>query len=45
MRYELIANKGNDVVYKKTYNLVEAQIIEWELRMTGYKTKIVINER
>lgn len=45
MRYEIVANKGTDTVYKKTFNPVEAQIIEWELRMNGYKTKMIINER
>ena len=43
-RIEIIASKGKDVVYKKTFNPIEAQIIDWELRMQGYKTRIVVNE-
>jgi len=45
MRYEIVANKGNDVVYIKTFNEIEATIKEWELRLRGYKTKLIINEK
>ena len=45
MRYEIVAHKQKDTVYKKTYNPVKAQITEWELRMKGYTTKIIINEK
>ena len=45
MRYEIVANKGNDVVYIKTYNEIEATIKEWELRLSGYTTKLIINEK
>lgn len=41
MRFDIVANKGKDVVYKTTYSEVEAIIIEWELRMSGYKTRVV----
>ena len=43
-RYEIIASKGNDINYIKTYNPIEAQVKEWEYRMAGYKTKTVITE-
>lgn len=43
-RIEIVANKGTDTVYIKTYNEVEATIKEWELRMNGYTTKVVTNE-
>lgn len=43
-RYEITAHKGNDLVYKKTFNKVEAVITEWELRMSGYKTKMTITK-
>lgn len=45
MRYEVVANKGNDVVYIKSYNEIEITIKEWELRLSGYKTKVIINEK
>lgn len=48
MRYEITAyNKNNkkDIVYIKTNSQVEATIREWELRMSGYNTKIIINEK
>ena len=43
-RYEVIASKGSDVVYKKTSSPVEAVIIAWELKMQGYKTRTVTTE-
>lgn len=44
-RFEIVANKGNDTVYKNCKdNEVEAILIDWELRMKGYNTKIVKNE-
>lgn len=43
-RYEVIASKGSDVVYKKTSSPVEAVIIAWELKMRGYKTRTVTTE-
>lgn len=43
-RYEIVAHKGTDVIYKKTFNQVEAVITEWELKMQGYTTKMVITE-
>ena len=47
MRYEIIARKENETTskYIKTYNPVEMKIIEWELRMNGYKTRVVVNEK
>lgn len=42
MRYEITAHKDKDVVYKKFSSETEARIAEWELRMSGYKTKIII---
>lgn len=45
MRYEIVAHKQRDIIYNKTYNPVEAHIIEWELKMKGYITKLVINEQ
>lgn len=43
-RYEVTASKGKDINYIKTFNPVEAQIREWEYRMSGYKTKLVVTE-
>lgn len=43
MRIEIVANKGTDTIYFKTLNEVEALIKEWELRMSGYTTKVVRN--
>ena len=43
-RFEIVAHKGSDVVYRKTFNEVEATIIEWELKKSGYETKVVITE-
>lgn len=45
MRYEIVANKGNDTVYFKTFNKTDAYIKDWELRLQGYKTKLIINEK
>lgn len=45
MRIEIVANKEKDTVYIKTYNEIEAQIKEWELRMNGYTTKVIKNEK
>lgn len=44
MRFEIVASKGKDVVYKKTTNPIDAQIIAWELKMQGYKVKTITNE-
>ena len=44
-RFEIVGNKGNDVIYKNCKeNEIEARLIDWELRMKGYETKLVINE-
>lgn len=43
-RYEVVASKGKQVIYKKSFNPVEAQITEWDLKMSGYKTRLVITE-
>lgn len=43
MRIEVVANKGNEVVYKKFDNEMNALIFEWELKMSGYNTKVVRN--
>ena len=44
-RYEVTASKNKDINYIKTFNPVEAQIREWEYRMSGYKTKLVVTEK
>ena len=44
-RFEVVANKGTDVIYKNCKdNEMEAVLIDWELRMKGYKAMIVKNE-
>lgn len=43
MRIEIIARKENETVYRKFDNEVFATIFEWEMRMKGYKTKVVCN--
>ena len=51
MRYEIVAynenskRKDKDAKYIKTYSQVECIIKDWELRMLGYTTKIVVNEK
>ena len=45
MRIEVLARKENETftVYRKFYNEVSATIFEWEMRMKGYKTRMVVN--
>ena len=44
-RFEVIAHKGFDTIYKDCKDKeVEAIILDWELRMKGYESKIVKNE-
>ena len=45
MRIEVLARKENETVtvYRKFYNEVSATIFEWEMRMKGYKTMVVVN--
>lgn len=44
-RFEVVANKGTDVVYKNCRdNEMNAILFDWELRMRGYESKIVKNE-
>ena len=45
MRIEVLARKENETatVYRKFYNEVSATIFEWEMRMKGYKTRVVVN--
>lgn len=51
MRYEIVAynenskRKDKDAKYIKTYSQVECIIKDWELRMLGYTTRIVVNEK
>lgn len=45
MRYEIVANKNNDTVYFKTFNKLDAYLKEWELKMQGYSTKMIVNEK
>lgn len=44
-RFEVVANKGNDVIYKNCKeNEMMAVLLDWELRMKGYESKIVKQE-
>lgn len=46
MRIEVLARKENETVtvYRNFDNEVSATIFEWEMRMQGYKTKVVDND-
>ena len=45
MTIEILARKENETftVYRKFDNELSATIFEWEMRMKGYKTKVVCN--
>ena len=45
MRIEVLARKENETVtvYRKFDNEVSATIFEWEMRMNGYKTRVIVN--
>ena len=44
-RFEVVANKGKDIFYRNCKdNEMDAILIEWELRMKGYNTKLVKQE-
>jgi len=44
-RFEVVAHKGNDVVYKNfREDELSAVLLDWELRMKGYESKIVKTE-
>ena len=45
MRIDVLARKENETVtiYKVFYNVIDAMIFEWEIRMQGYITRVVTN--
>ena len=45
MRIEVLARKENETVtvYKVFNNELDAVFYDWEMRMQGYKTKVVKN--
>lgn len=45
MRIEVLARKENETttIYKVFNNVMDAMFFEWEMRMGGYKTRVVGN--
>lgn len=45
MRIDILARKENETttIYKVFNNELDAMLFDWEMRMQGYKTKVVKN--
>ena len=45
MRIDVLARKENETttIYKVFDNVMDAMFFEWEMRMKGYKTRVVVN--
>lgn len=45
MRIDVLARKENETttIYKVFDNVMDAVFFEWEMRMQGYKTRVVTN--
>ena len=45
MRIDVLARKENETttIYKVFNNVMDGMFFEWEMRMKGYKTRVVAN--
>ena len=46
MRIEVLARKENETttIYRVFNNTMDVMFFDWEMRMQGYKTRVIVNK-